>query len=140
MTHRSGDGRRGPASVGVTADRVSITRNFSDGVLLSSGGGGTLNSAFGGSQIAWNGNIGIATTGVSVNNVVVSSSAVNLNGSIGISATGGAVIEINGNTIARNADFDLVQSGTGVIRTFGNNALTGGGAGISGTLTGVSLK
>jgi len=77
----------------------------------------------------------VASTGLDAN-----PSAVNLNGSIGISATGGGVIEINGNTIARNADFDLVQSGTGVIRTFGNNALTGGGAGISGTLTGVSLK
>lgn len=52
-----------------------------------------------------------------------------LNGTMGISATGGAVIGIDGNTIARNADFDVAQSGTGVIRTFGNNALTGSGPG-----------
>jgi hypothetical protein len=56
-----------------------------DGVLLSSTGAGTP-TAFGASQIAWNGGTGIATSGLGANNVVVSASAVNLNGSAGISA------------------------------------------------------
>ena len=142
----SGNGRHGlfavttDGFVGMTADRVSASSNGMDGVRLSSQGGGALNSAFGGSQIAWNSNVGIETAGSGVNNVVVSSSAVNMNGSIGIAATGGAVIQITANSIARNGDFDLQQSRTGVIRTFGNNALTAGGSDVSGTLTGASLK
>jgi hypothetical protein len=69
--------------------------------------------------------------------VVVSS-----NGGNGLSASGASVIaSVSGSTLARNSTFDMSQSNGAILRSFGNNALSGDGpSNISGTITPVPLN
>jgi hypothetical protein len=59
------------------------------------------------------------------------------NGQAGVQASGtNATAVVSGSWLVRNATVDLLQSASAVLRTSGNNTLTGrGAADVSGTLT-----
>jgi hypothetical protein len=64
------------------------------------------------------------------------------NGVAGVQVSGNnATAVVSGSSLVRNSAADLLQSASGVLRTAGNNAVTGRGpADISGTLTPNPLK
>jgi hypothetical protein len=75
--------------------------------------------------------------------VTIEGSAIDDNASTGVDVEGVAsvVVGLNHSTIARNGTHDIVQGSTTIVRTFGNNALTGDGASdVSGSLSPVTAK
>ena len=126
-------------TVNATLTDSVLTRNGS-GFLVRAQGGGTVNAALTGVTSRRNSADGIASFGGMATTVVASCEAVG-NGGNGISAFGGATVIVSGATAAGNVGFDLFQDGSSVMRTAGNNALTGrGAADISGVLTPNALR
>jgi hypothetical protein len=126
-------------TVNATLTDSVLTRNGS-GFLVRAQGGGTVNAALTGVTSRRNNADGIVTFGGTATTVVSNCEAVG-NGGNGISALGGATVIVSGATAAGNVGFDLFQDGSSVMRTTGNNALTGrGAADISGVLTPNALR
>ena len=84
----------------------------------------------------------VFTNNVATATLAVIDSVASDNGGLGISVTGtNAIAIVSGSSFVANASFDLLQGTGGVLRTSGNNAVTGrGAADISGTLTTNSPK
>jgi len=128
----------------IAIDTISAHRNALYGIeLIGVQASSNANASISASQIALNGADGIRIISSGVALVPVSQSAINDNGSVGVSVSGGSgvVVGLSNNTIARNGDNDLQQVAPAVVRTFGNNALTGNGSGdVSGSLVTVMPK
>jgi hypothetical protein len=72
---------------------------------------------------------------------VLSRSVASPNGGVGFALAGATVTaSVNSSTLARNYTFDLQQGSGAVLRSHGNNALSGDGPGnVSGTITQIGL-
>ena len=121
-------------------DRVSSNRNFSNGVEIIANSPGNLNATLNDSQATFNGSYGVASSGSGVALVTINRSTLDQNGAVGAYAAGNAavIVALNDNNIAKNGVNDVEQISPAVVRTFGNNALSGLGSDVSGTLTGAS--
>ena len=125
------------ADVGLTVlatiSDSTISGNANGGAVAASlsPGGGTSSLTFIRSTIAKNGGRGVWADGSQPSMqvaLVVSDSAVTENGGAGAEATGATTtVLVTRSTIARNVGPDLLNS-AGVIRSSGNNTLTGRGA------------
>jgi hypothetical protein len=128
-----------PVTINATLADSVLTRNGS-GFVAKALGGGTVNAALTGVTSRRNNIDGIASFGGTATTVVANCEAVG-NGGNGVSALGGATVIVSGATAAGNVGFDLFQDGSSVMRTTGNNALSGrGAADISGVLTPNALR
>jgi hypothetical protein len=123
-----------PVTINATLSDTVLTRNGS-GFVAKALGGGTVNAALTAVTSRRNSVDGIASFGPAATTVVANCHAVE-NGGDGISALGGATVMVSGATAAGNVGFDLLQDASSVMRTTGNNALSGrGAADVSGALT-----
>jgi hypothetical protein len=128
------------AFASVTLDRVSV-HNSDVGVGTAGFPGSLINLSVGESQFTFNAAYGIRSGSLGVVLTTVSDSTVNDN-DVGVYASGSSVfVGLNHDTIARNGTNDIQQMSSAVVRTFGNNALTGNASGdVSGSLTSVSPR
>ena len=127
-----------PVTVNATLADSVLTRNGS-GFLAEALGGGTVNAALTAVTSRRNNTDGIVSFGPATT-AVANCNAVE-NGGNGITALGGATVMVSGSTAAGNVGFDLFQQAPAVLRTAGNNALSGrGAADISGVLTPNALR
>jgi hypothetical protein len=124
-------------TVNVTLSDSVITNQGYGFVAFAPGAGISVNAALNRVTSRRNGNAGIESNGGpggTVTTVVADSHSVD-NGTYGVSAFNGATVVVSGTTAAGNGSFDLFQTAS-VMRTAGNNALTGRGvADVSGVLT-----
>ena len=128
-----------PVTVSATLADSVLTRNGS-GFLVRALGGGTVNAALTGVTLRRNTMGGIVSFGGTATTVVANSYAVD-NGGDGISAQAGATVVVSGSTTTGNIGFDLLQQDAAVLRSAGNNALSGrGAADVGGTLTPNALR
>jgi hypothetical protein len=128
-----------PVTINATLADSVLTRNGS-GFVAKALGGGTVNAALTGVTSRRNNADGIVSFGGTATTVVANCAAVG-NGGNGISALGDATVIVSGATAAGNVGFDLFQDGSSVMRTTGNNAVSGrGAADISGVLTTNALQ
>jgi len=130
----------GSPFLGVSLNNVSSNRNFDNGVEIIGDAKGNVNATINDSQLTFNGSYGVASSGSGIALVTVNRSAVNDNGAVGVYAAGssGVIVALNNNNIARNGVNDIERIAPAVVRTFSNNALTGLGSDVSGSLTGAS--
>ncbi len=141
------DGNPG-ISAGLSIHGISASRNGGSGLSISSASNDILavvNASISHSHVTWNGASGLWTgsTGQNINRITVAHSVFSENGIYGIQANGGfgTILNVSANSVSRNADYDLAQTNSGQLNTFGNNALTGSGAADTfGSLTGKSLR
>jgi hypothetical protein len=129
-----------PAPVMVTVTDSVLSSNVQHGFLaLITPGGSTIHAALARVTSAGNGAGGFVANSGNVGNVTmtVADSVAAENGQAGVQASGtNATAVVSGSWLVRNATVDLLQSASAVLRTSGNNTLTGrGAADVSGTLT-----
>jgi hypothetical protein len=133
-------------AIGFSLFAASVARNAARGVHLESNeADAVLSASIAASRIAANTAFGVSF-GAAAGGVAyarISHSAVNENGNVGLlsAGTNGAVMSIKANAVARNGIADVEQRAFAVLRTFGDNALTGnGGADVLGSLASRSLR
>jgi hypothetical protein len=130
----------GSPFLGVSMNNVSSNRNFANGIEIIGNSPGNINATINDSQLTFNGSYGVASSGSGIALVTVNRSAVNDNGAVGVYAAGSAsvIVALNNNNIARNAVNDIERISPAIVRTFQNNALTGNGSDVSGSIANVS--
>lgn len=129
------------SSVRLSIVRSTIARNSGNGIRASTGtGGSTVFLSVADSAIVENGQDGVGAGGSGPYPTVfmsIADSAITRNADNGVHASGMTTVAVvTGSAIVGNGLADLDQANAAVLRTSGNNTLTGrGAADISGTLT-----
>jgi hypothetical protein len=132
-------------TITTTTSNSLVTGNGGVGVLaITTFVGSTVNAAVSRVTAADNASSGFAanSTGAGTVTMTVADSAAVENGTDGVFVAGAnATGIVSGSSLVRNASSDLVQAVGAVLRTAGNNAVSGrGAADIVGTLTANPLK
>jgi hypothetical protein len=130
----------------ITATLVdsTLTGNAGDGFgALTFNAGSTIDAAVSRVAASYNDKgLQANSTNTGTVTMAVVNSVATENGSYGVGATGtNTTVSVSGSSLGGNIVHDLLQSSSAVLRTAGNNALTGrGAADVSGTLTPNPLK
>ena len=132
------DPTTGPVLVHAAVDDVTVEHNSSVGIyLVGAAGSETVRGSINRAHVAFNGQGGVRLDAGAAGLLSISRSAITHNGQIGLRVQGttAGIVELDGNTIVRNAFHDIDVVAPAVVRTAGNNTLTGDPPDILGTLT-----
>jgi hypothetical protein len=131
------NGQHGFRTFLLSDSTVTDSKNGSGVQLL---GPSTIRATIAGSTISHNFVDGVSVNGV-LSTAIVSNSTITYNSNAGVRVGNDGIAIVSGSALASNIQADLFQENTGVLRSSGNNALTGRGApDISGTISANPLK
>ena len=128
----------GSVVVNAAIDDVTVDHNVGLGIgLVGSAGLETIRGSINRAHVAFNGQEGVNLIADAAGLLSISRSTITHNGQLGLSVKGtaAAIVDLDGNTIVRNAFHDIDVTAPAVIRTSGNNTLTGDSTDVLGTLT-----